>query len=718
VAVDLSHLNPAQREAVEATEGPVLVLAGAGSGKTRVLTHRIAHIIDQGLAKPGEILAITFTNRASAEMKERLTDLLGYEPYTWVMTFHAACGRILRKEAERIGFRPNFTIYDQDDAVRMVRNVMKELGFDTEKTSPKHVHSEISAAKNRLQGPAALGHLMGDTLEGQLHARVYALYQERLAGANAVDFDDMLMLAVAVLEKYPDAKSYWQERFKYVLVDEYQDTNIAQAQLLKLLGEKHTNVFTVGDANQSIYAFRMADIRNIIEFDRAFPNARVITLEQNYRSVNSILRVANNVILNNREQGPKTVSLWSDLGEGEAVRVLRVGDEREEARYVIQDLQSFLDEGNNYSEAAVLYRTNAQSRAIEQAFQENGIPYRIVGGPRFYDRAEVKDAMAYMKSLDNLADQVSITRATQTPKRGLGLASLDKLARFAREQKIPFGIALARADEAGVGGKAKASAEKFYGMMGRLAQEKEGAVARLMEKVLSDSGYIAALEAEGTHEARGRLENLEELIGVARQFDAQGGSLSDFLQEVALWSEQDKLIEENNAVTMMTLHNAKGLEFGAVYLVGLEEGLLPHNLSIKEGDVEEERRLFYVGITRAKERLSVTYAAQRFLFGEVRHALPSRFLPEMQGLVATPYSTPDVDDLLDHQAPSYGSGTPRIKPARKRQGPALSSGDAVRHPKFGEGIVVSLNGDDTVTIVFRHGGERRLMLEYAPLTKI
>ena len=708
MSLDLSILNPEQREAVCATEGPVLVQAGAGSGKTRVLTHRIAYIIDSGLCAPHEILAITFTNRAANEMRERLETLLGGPVSCWVMTFHAACGRILRREASLVGLRPNYTIYDADDALRLVREVLKAQGVDREKLPERRVYNEISAAKNRLEGPEALEKRWPDE-DGHTMARAYREYDRRLRAQNAVDFDDMLKLTVEALKHSGEARKYWQDRFKYVLVDEYQDTNTAQARLLELLSG-HGNVFAVGDICQAIYSFRQADIKNILEFEQHFKGTRLFSLEQNYRSVNRILRVANSLIGQNTEQGAKRLELWSDLGEGLPVQVLKFHDEREEAGFVVRDVSRQVEEGGSLQEIAVLYRTNAQSRPLEEALMSYGIPYRLLGGPKFYERAEIKDALAYLRAIDNPADSVSISRASQTPRRGLGLTSLQKITHLAQDEQIPFGRALARADEVGVSGKALKGAQKLCGMFSRLAREKEDPVAQLLSAVLQDSGYIAHLEAEATPEARGRRENLEELIATAREYDSRSGDaggLSDFLQEIALYSEQDTLIDPDNSVTLMTIHIAKGLEYKSVYLVGLEEGLFPHSLSIRDGEIEEERRLFYVAITRAKEALVITCAQERFLFGEYRRALPSRFLSEMQGRSVTqaPYVTP----------PSKSGG---IRAPKERPPLDIEVGDNVQHAKFGEGVVIDINVDETVTVLFRSVGQKRLMLKYAPLKKI
>jgi DNA helicase-2/ATP-dependent DNA helicase PcrA len=706
----LADLNPAQREAVLATEGPVLVVAGAGSGKTRVLTHRIAHLVTACGVKPQEILAITFTNKAAGEMKERLEGVLGeIAPRMWVMTFHAACGRILRREAPRLGYRSNFTIYDQADQVRLVKLCLEELERDPKRFVPRGVHAQISMAKNQLIGPDEYRSRVASFFD-QTVADVYALYQRRLHGSNAVDFDDLLMLTVEVLERFPEARERWQKAFRYVLVDEYQDTNHAQYRLLQLLAGKSKNVFAVGDPDQSIYAFRGADIRNILEFERDFGGARLIALEQNYRSANSILRAANAVISQNRERKPK--NLWSELGEGEPVRVVEVEDEHAEARFVAAEVATLIEEGYSGSELAVFYRTNAQSRVLEDVLVRQEIPYQVIGGPRFYERAEVKDAIAYLQVIDNAYDAVSLTRIANRPRRGIGDASLARLRTFADAQGISLWEALDRADEAGCGGAPLKAIERFRTLMqSSMAGALELSVPELLERVLDRSGYLEALEAERTVEAQGRIENLLELVGVAREYQerADDPSLSEFLQQISLFSDQDEISAERSLVTLMTLHNAKGLEFRAVFLIGMEEGVFPHSRSLEEQGLEEERRLCYVGLTRAKERLTLTHAASRSLWGSRGFNLPSRFLDEL------PQEEIERDRLRPASWSGYGAPTVAVR----RDAPDLSTGDSVRHSTLGEGVVTRIEPDGTVTVRFEDDGvERRLMLDYAPLERI
>ena len=706
----LADLNEAQREAVLATEGPVLVVAGAGSGKTRVLTHRIAHLVTACGVKPQEILAITFTNKAAGEMKERLEGILGdIAPRMWVMTFHAACGRILRREAQRLGYRSNFTIYDQADQVRLVKQCLEELERDPKRFVPRGIHTQISNAKNQLIGPDEYKTRVASFYD-QTVADAYALYQRRLFTSNAVDFDDLIMLTVDVLERFPEALERWQKAFRYVLVDEYQDTNHAQYRLLQLLAGKHKNVFAVGDPDQSIYAFRGADIRNILEFERDFPGGRLIALEQNYRSTNAVLRAANAVITNNRERKPK--NLWSELGEGDPVRVLEVEDEHAEARFVAAEVASLIDEAFAGSEIAVFYRTNAQSRVLEDVLVRQEIPYQVIGGPRFYERAEIKDAIAYLQVIDNAYDAVSLTRIANRPRRGIGDASLARLQTFADSQGISLWEALDRADEAGVGAAPLKAVDRFRTLMqSSMAGALELTVPELLERVLDKSGYLESLEAERTVEAQGRIENLLELVGVAREYQVQAEepTLSEFLQQISLYSDQDELSAERSLVSLMTLHNAKGLEFRAVFLIGMEEGVFPHSRSIEEQGLEEERRLAYVGLTRAKERLTLTHASSRSLWGARGFNLPSRFLDEL------PQDEIERDRLRPASWSGYGAPTVPVR----RGVPALATGDSVRHSTLGEGVVTRMDADGTVTVRFAGDGvERRLMLDYAPLEKI
>jgi DNA helicase-2/ATP-dependent DNA helicase PcrA len=709
----LADLNPAQREAVLHTEGPVLVVAGAGSGKTRVLTRRIAHLLGAVGVKPPEILAITFTNKAAGEMRDRVQDLVGPPARTaWVMTFHSACGRILRREAQRLGYRSNFTIYDSADQIRLVKRCIEELERDPKRFTPRGIHSQISNAKNTLVGPVEYTERVSSFYD-QTVAEVYDLYQKRLFASNAVDFDDMLFLTVDVLERFPEAREKWREAFRYILVDEYQDTNHAQYRLLQLLAEKHRNVFAVGDPDQSIYGFRGADIRNVMEFEQDFPGSYTIALEQNYRSTQHILDAANGVISHNRERKEK--NLWSELGDGDPVRVIEVEDEHAEARYVAAEIALLVEEGFSGSEVAVFYRTNAQSRVLEDVLVRQGIAYQVIGGPRFYERAEIKDLVAYLQVLDNPYDAVSLIRIATRPRRGIGDSTLARLATWADQREISLWEATAEAENAGVGAAPQKALKTFRGMIESLmSASQELEVPEVIEAVLQRSGYLESLEAERTIEAQGRIENLQELVSVAREWreQAEDTTLSSFLQEISLYSDQDAIRGDGSLVTLMTLHNAKGLEFRAVYLIGMEEGIFPHSRSIEEQGIEEERRLCYVGMTRAEERLTLLHAASRMLYGGRNHNLPSRFLDEL----------PDAHVERDRLRPSSwsGYGAPRQSQIAPRGDvPDLSTGDSVRHSTLGEGVVVQIEPGGLVTVRFADdGSERKLMLDYAPLEKL
>jgi DNA helicase-2/ATP-dependent DNA helicase PcrA len=709
----LADLNPAQREAVLHTEGPVLVVAGAGSGKTRVLTRRIAHLLGAVGVKPPEILAITFTNKAAAEMRERVGHLVGPPARAaWVMTFHSACGRILRREAQRLGYRSNFTIYDQADQIRLVKRCLEELERDPKRFTPRGIHSQISNAKNTLVGPVEYTERVSSFYD-QTVAEVFDLYQKRLFASNAVDFDDMLFLTVDVLERFPEAREKWQEAFRYVLVDEYQDTNHAQYRLLQLLAEKHRNVFAVGDPDQSIYAFRGADIRNVLEFEHDFAGATTIALEQNYRSTQNILDAANGVIRHNRERKEK--NLWSELGPGDPVRAIEVEDEHAEARYVAAEIALLTEEGFNGNEIAVFYRTNAQSRVLEDVLVRQGVAYQVIGGPRFYERAEIKDLVAYLQVLDNPYDAVSLLRIANRPRRGIGDSTLARLQTWADQREISLWEATAEAENAGVGAAPRRALKEFRTTVESLmsaAQEYE--VPELIEETLARTGYMESLEAERTIEAQGRIENLQELVSVAREWreQAQDTTLSAFLQEISLYSDQDAIRGEGSLVTLMTIHNAKGLEFRAVYLIGMEEGIFPHSRSIEEQGIEEERRLCYVGMTRAQDRLTLLHASSRMLYGGRNHNLPSRFLDEL----------PDAHVERERLRPASwsGYGAPQQSQVAPREDvPDLSTGDSVRHSTLGEGVVVRIEAGGLVTVRFADdGSERKLMLDYAPLEKL
>jgi ATP-dependent DNA helicase UvrD/PcrA len=709
----LAALNPAQREAVLHVDGPLLVVAGAGSGKTRVLTHRVAHLIRAHGVKPNEILAITFTNKAATEMRERLERILGRTARAiWILTFHAACGRILRREAERLGYRSSFTIYDQADQVRVVKACLEELGKDPKRFTPRGIHAQISNAKNQLISPEEYMARVASFWD-QTVAEVYELYQRKLYGSNAVDFDDMLMLTVQVLERFPEALDRWQTTFRHVLVDEYQDTNHAQYRLLQLLAAKHRNVFAVGDPDQSIYAFRGADIRNILDFEVDFGGADTVALEQNYRSTNAILEAANAVIDNNRDRKPKR--LWSELGEGDPVEAVEVEDEHAEARFVAAEIARLVETGESASEIAVFYRTNAQSRVLEDVLVRQQVPYQVIGGPRFYERAEIKDAVAYLVLLHNPSDAVALMRIANRPRRGIGDTSVRRLVAHAEALGISLWEATADPEAAGVATASARAIRSFRTLVESLmSAAQELAVDELVAAVLQRSGMIEAYEAERTIEARGRIENLQELVGSAQEYRARvdDPALAGFLEEVQLQSDQDTLATDTPQVTLMTIHNAKGLEYRVVFLIGMEEGIFPHARSIEDNEIEEERRLAYVGMTRAMERLTLTHATARSLYGRREYNLPSRFLDELPPSV-------DRERLRPASWAGYAQSARQIAPLGERALPALSTGDSVRHGSLGEGVVTRIEPDGVVTVRFAaYGSERRLMLEYAPLEKL
>ena len=713
----LADLNPAQREAVLTTEGPLLVIAGAGSGKTRVLTHRVAHLLATQGVKPNEILAITFTNKAAGEMKERVERTLGpIARAIWIMTFHAACGRILRREAERLGYRSSFTIYDQADQVRLVKACLEELERDPKRFVPRGIHAQISNAKNQLIGPAEYASRVASFYD-QTVADVYELYQRRLFASNAVDFDDMLMLTVDVLQRFPEAREKWAKSFRYVLVDEYQDTNHAQYVLLKLLAQEHQNLMVVGDPDQSIYSFRSADIRNILEFENDFPDTKVIPLEQNYRSTNSILTAANEVISHNRERKEK--NLWSDLGEGELVHVVETEDEHGEARFVAAEIARCVEEGYSGREIAVVYRTNAQSRVLEDVLVRQGVGYQVIGGPRFYERAEIKDAIAYLQVVDNPYDLVSLLRIANRPRRGIGDTSLTRLQSYAAGLDLTLWDAMGRAEEAGLGAAAvravtglperAAVADGDRDRCERRRHPRGGARAHRLpggaRGGADDRGARPHREPRGARRRRARV----------RRSGAQERSLSGFLQEISLYSDQDAIRDdpdEGGLVTLMTLHTAKGLEFRAVFMIGMEEGIFPHSRSIEENTLEEERRLCYVGMTRAQERLTLTHAMRRNLYGRYDANLPSRFLDELPNLGV------ERERLRPASWSGYGRQAVQREFAPREDFPDLSTGDTVRHETLGTGIVTRIEAGGVVTVRFEDGNERRLMLEYAPLQRV
>jgi DNA helicase-2/ATP-dependent DNA helicase PcrA len=715
----LSELNEPQREAVRHGGGPLLVLAGAGSGKTRVLTHRIAYLLATEVARPGEILAITFTNRAAKEMRERVEALVGRSARAmWLTTFHSACARMLRADAERLGYTHGFTIYDEADSLRMLKRCMSELEIDPKRFPARAIHAQISGAKNQLLDPTAYAEGQTGAFE-EVVAKAYLLYEKRMLAANAMDFDDLLVCNVRALERFEEVRDRWRRTFRHVLVDEYQDTNHAQYRFLQLLTDGHGNLMVVGDEDQSIYGFRHADIRNILDFERDFPEAEVVKLEQNYRSTQTILSAANAIVARNRDRRPKR--LWTELDGGEPVQLCELSDEHEEARWVAGEIERLgSDDGVRREDIAVFYRTNAMSRVLEDTLVRFELPYQVIGGIKFYERSEIKDAIAYLSLLVNPADQVSFARIVNSPRRGIGRTSQGRLAGYANTTGLPiWEVAGMPADVPGLSAAASKAIARFHETIEDLRRRAGTAsVAELLEATLRETGYLDALAAERTVEAEGRAENLEELVGVAAEFDVNhelegegsGTPLEEFLQQISLYTEQDGMTDES-VVTLMTLHNAKGLEYDAVFIVGCEDGGFPHMRALEEGGEEEERRLCYVGITRARQRLYMTWARERRLFGRSQHNLPSRFADELPPELTERHSTrPGV---------SWQAGRPDA-PRPPEAGPALElkAGDDVIHASFGDGVVTAVEPGGVVAVRFASdGSERKLMADYAPIRK-
>ncbi len=756
--LDLQSLNPDQLDAVVHRGGPLLVVAGAGSGKTRVLTHRIAHLIHEGVP-PSAILAITFTNKAADEMKHRVAALVGpMVKAMWVCTFHSACVRILRSNAEALGYPRNFSIYDQADSQRLTGYVIRDLGLDAKRFPIRAAHGQISLWKNELVTPGAALAKAEDPFSRK-HAEIYSEYQARLQRAGAMDFDDLLMKTVQLFRDHPEVLAHYQQRFQHVLVDEYQDTNMAQNELALALAAQHQQVTIVGDGDQSVYGWRGADVRNISQFEDQFDDVTTIVLDQNYRSTQTILDAANSVISNN--PGRKEKHLWSEKGGGDKVVRYHAEDEGDEATWVARTMQSVQTSTHLlWKEMAAFYRTNAQSRVLEEAFMRFGVPYKVVGGTRFYDRREVKDAMAYLRAAVNPADEISVKRVLNVPKRGVGDGSVAKLDALAKANGTTFMEAMRYAQEAGLTGPAARGVESFVRLMdaaAELAAMSGIGPADVLQSVLDGSGYLSELEAEETVEAAGRLENVGELIGSAREFTR----IDEFLEQVALVADTDE-IDDDDRVVLMTLHSAKGLEYPVVFLVGMEEGVFPHNRALSEPtEMEEERRLAYVGITRAQQKLFVSHAWSRQLFGTTSYNPPSRFLDEIPaelieslGVVGggrtygrasmrarTDYSKPapykrsastvssfdpdDPDDGTDWHRErvvdaAINAGQ-RSAQAASVQQIALRVGDDVEHPAFGEGVIIEIRGQGDkaeATIRFREAGTKHLSLAWAPLKKL
>lgn len=807
--VDLAGLNPAQREAVECTRGPLLVLAGAGSGKTRVLTYRIAHMIADEGVRPWQVLAITFTNKAAAEMRERLEALLPYGTRgMWVCTFHAMCVRILREDGELVGYRPNFTIYDDDDSRRLVKTIMADLDLDQKQFPMNSVRAKISAAKNAMVGPDELS--SSSNPADRAAARVYRELDRRLARANAMDFDDLLVKTFELLSKRPEVLERYQDRFRQISVDEYQDTNHVQYAITNLLAARYRNLMVVGDDDQSIYSWRGADIQNILDFEKDYPDAHVVRLEQNYRSTGHILAAANAVVANNARRKPKR--LFTDAGDGEKIKVFQASDERDEGRWIGSEIEKLHDGGTSYDDMAVFYRTNAQSRILEDMFLRAGVPYKIVGGTRFFDRAEVRDVMAYLKLVVNPDDDVAALRVVNTPRRGIGTTSINKIRELAADEGVSFFSAceLAIAETGLLGAKVRGALAEFTGTI-EAARHFTGELADVVDAIVDRSGLIRALEAEHSVEADGRIENIKEFLGVAAEFDEthdavetleslaqlraagalessgsgatppagsalaslarQGESpsggvapepapprppvasekLPALIEWLALRSDLDSLAGQTHAVTMMTIHLAKGLEFPVVFVAGMEEGIFPHaSYESDEASVEEERRLAYVAITRARKKLYLTHATTRRTFGSVAANAPSRFLREIPetdvervGVGSSGFAGVGWEKRGDRHG-TFGSGrgsevygghvfgsrtrstgggasrpTPTgPKPDAARAAASFAAGDHVSHKTFGPGVVIAASGD-TIEVKFtRTGKTKKLLKGFAPIVKI
>ena len=780
--MNLDFLSDVQRKAVTTTKGPVLVLAGAGSGKTRVLTYRIAHLIDDMHVAPWEILAITFTNKAAAEMRERLGGLVGPRSRgMWVSTFHSMCVRILRADAERMGFTRNFTIYDTDDQKRLYKEIMSELDIDPKRFPVNALMNRISTAKNELIVPGDFAKQASDPV-GKVAARVYERLQQRLKAANAFDFDDLLLYAYLLLKHHEDVLAAYQDRFRYIMVDEYQDTNHAQYAICGLLAAKHHNIMVVGDDDQSIYSWRGADIRNILEFEQDYPDANTVKLEQNYRSVGNVLAAANAVIANNQHR--KAKKLFTDAEDGDKIQVYMASDERDEGRWIAGEIEKRHGAGMSYNQIAVFYRTNAQSRMLEDMLLRAGVPYRIVGGTRFFDRAEIRDVMAYLTLVVNPADDIAAKRIINVPRRGIGKTTIERIEQFAIEMDMPF---LEAAELAIVDPELRASTRKavaeFVGLL-KDAQSYGGELRNVVQAIIDKSGLIASLEAENTDEARGRIENIQEFLSVVNEFsethteddaefeaptveaegDAQvegeekppvrvlrGNSLADFIEWVRLRTDLDTMAEDGRAVTLMTVHSSKGLEFDCVFVAGMEETLFPHMNSVNDpAGIEEERRLAYVAITRARKKLYLTCASQRQIFGQTSANPVSRFIHEIPselrqttGLGSAGFSgtgwekrgsrrgisgsgseagggrvfgrssasgSRGRDDVRGHASRDAGK-----KAAAKM---TFAAGDMVDHKTFGRGKVTKVDGDTLYVKFAKTGQTKKLLKDYAPIVKI
>lgn len=736
----LNGMNPRQKEAVLHTDGPLLLMAGAGSGKTRVLTHRIAYLIEEKEVNPWNILAITFTNKAAKEMKERVNAILasGGED-VWVSTFHSMCVRILRRDVDFIGYNRNFTIIDSSEQLTLMKRILKELNIDPKKYDPRSILGTISQAKNSLQTPQDFAKMQGSYYE-EIVAKCYAAYQKELQYNQCMDFDDLIMNTIRLFEEHPDSLTYYQNKFHYIHVDEYQDTNHAQYTLVNLLAGRFRNLCVVGDADQSIYGWRGADMQNILDFEKDYPDAAVILLEQNYRSTKNILSAANQVIENNSNRKPK--NLWTENKEGNKITYYRADNERDETRFIVDRMQEEIRSNHrNYGDFAILYRTNAQSRVMEETLLKANIPYKMVGGHKFYDRKEIKDILAYLNVLANPQDSISFERIVNSPKRGIGPGSIEKLRSFASLHEWPLLEAAQNVELANIGGKAGQQLGSFGEMIQEVTQMIPYlTVTELTKEVLDRSGYLEDLKIQNTLEAQARIENLEEFLTVTQEFDKQfeqqneedadapEEKLTVFLNDLALVSDIDNLEEDASQVTLMTLHAAKGLEFPVVFLIGLEEGVFPLSRALmEESELEEERRLAYVGITRAEEALYLTNALSRTLYGRTQYNRPSRFveeidqeLLEIEGMRPTPKKTPVFAKKTAYSYKQPETAVVSSKSATGGEKNSWKPGDKVKHKKWGLGTVVRVSGtskDLELDVAFPSQGVKRLLAAFAPIEK-
>ena len=735
-------LNPKQKEAVFHTEGPLLILAGAGSGKTRVLTHRIAYLIEEKGINPWNILAITFTNKAAGEMRERVDDIVGFGSESiWVSTFHSTCVRILRRHIDRLGYDNNFTIYDSDDQKTLMKDVCKLLQIDTKTYRERTILSAISSAKDEMVTPEEYElNAYGDFSKKKI-AEAYKEYERQLKANNALDFDDLLVKTVQLFQTQPEILEYYQDRFRYIMVDEYQDTNTVQFKLISLLAAKYKNLCVVGDDDQSIYKFRGANIQNILSFEKEFEHTKVIKLEQNYRSTSTILDAANAVIKNN--VGRKAKSLWTENGEGEKIQFRQFDTAYDEAEYIVGDIRERVDNGKAaYCDHAVLYRTNAQSRLFEEKMITANIPYKIVGGVNFYARKEIKDLLAYLKTIDNGKDDLAVRRIINVPKRGIGLTTVNRITEAAQQRGISFYEALCSADLVPGLGRSISKLESFAAMIEYFRKEAEHlSITELMEEILTETGYVEELKAEGEEEAEARLQNIDEFLNKIAAYEEsceeELPTLSGFLEEVALVADIDSLDEESDYVVLMTLHSAKGLEFPYVYLAGMEDGIFPSYMTITADDpteIEEERRLCYVGITRAKKELAMTCARRRMIRGETQYNKMSRFLKEVPPQLLSIGKIVEKEELELPKQNAYVQAKQSFqakpfmisKPVQQfgvKSGEGLSYGvgDRVRHMKFGEGTVTAITEggrDYEVSVDFDSAGTKKMFASFAKLQKV